>query len=103
MESETEFTVRRSDLDLAGHVNNTTYVEWVIDAVPDVVWTTRALAELKISYISECHRGATIVSGSQHVQNAEGCKVLDRLVRRQDDVVVARARTAWRPVRSSAT
>ena len=26
------------DLDLAGHVNNTSYVEWAVEAVPDEIW-----------------------------------------------------------------
>jgi acyl-ACP thioesterase len=103
VEREAEFTVRRSDLDLAGHVNNTSYVEWIVEAVPDEVWSAHDLAELDISYLSECHRGATVVSGCRRLQGADGCEILHRVAKREDDVVVARARTSWRPVAAVGT
>ncbi len=98
VELETDFNVRRSDLDLADHVNNTSYVEWTIEAVPDTVWATHELADLDISYLSECHRGATIVSGSRSTSRVDGIDVLHQLVRKQDGETVARAHSSWRPV-----
>ena len=103
VERETEFRVRRSDLDLADHVNNTSYVEWIIEAVPDEVWSTHALAELDISYLAECHRGATIVSGLRSLRREDGCEILHRLTQRRDEGVVARARTSWRPAEPVST
>lgn len=101
VERETEFRVRRSDLDLANHVNNTSYVEWIIEAVPDEVWSAHAMVELDISYLAECHRGATIVSGCRCLGRADGCEILHRLARKRDDKVVARARTSWRLAESA--
>ena len=97
VERETDFRVRRSDLDMVDHVNNTSYVEWIVEAVPDEVWSTHALVELDISYLAECHRGATIVSGCGCLRNTDGFEFLHRLARRRDSGVVARARTSWRP------
>lgn len=90
------FTVRRSDLDLADHVNNTSYVEWAIEAVPDEIWENRELAELHIGFLSECHHGQTIASVSQTTEDARGVAVRHQLVRRDDGGVAARARTLWR-------
>jgi acyl-ACP thioesterase len=96
VENELGFTVRRSDLDLADHVNNTSYVEWAIEAVPDEVWSTADLAELEIHYLSECHHGQTVLSRSQIVDRDNDTEVRHQLVRHEDGAEVARALTLWR-------
>ena len=95
-EIQRTYTVRRSDLDLAEHVNNTSYVEWAVEAVPDEVWGTHDLAQLEIQYLSECHHGQTILSRSQLVDLDTGLEVSHQLVRKEDDTEVARAVTRWR-------
>jgi len=96
VENELGFTVRRSDLDLAGHVNNTSYIEWAIEAVPGEVWSTADLRELDIHFLSECHHGQSAVSRSQVVDRGDDSEVLHQLVRSDDDTEVARALTVWR-------
>jgi len=93
---ELGFTVRRSDLDSAEHVNNTSYVEWVIEAVPDEVWSTAELAELEIQFISECHQGQTVLSRSQLVEHGDEIEVRHQLMRHEDGEEVARALSLWR-------
>ena len=95
VERELEFTVRRSDLDLANHVNNTSYVEWAIEAVPDELWSAADLTELEIHYLSECHHGQTVLSRSQIVDTGNTSEARHQLVRREDGVEVARALTVW--------
>lgn len=97
VESELGFTARRSDLDLADHVNNTSYVGWAIEAVPDDVWSGSDLVELEIHFLAECHHGQNVVSRSQVIGHAEAIEVRHQLMRSEDDVEVARARTIWRP------
>ena len=94
--NELAYTVRRSDLDLADHVNNTSYVEWAVEAVPDEVWGTHDLAHLEIQYLSECHHGQTILSRSHLADHDNEIKVSHQLVREEDDAEVARAITRWR-------
>ena len=96
IERELAFTVRRSDLDLADHVNNTSYVEWAIEAVPDEVWSSTEMAELEIHFLSECHHGQTVVSRSQTVAHPDETEVRHQLVRHEDGTEVARGRTLWR-------
>jgi len=96
IQRELGFTVRRSDLDLADHVNNTSYVEWAVEAVPDEVWASHDLAELEIHFLSECHHGQTVVSRSQSVEHGDETEVLHQLVRHDDASEVARALTHWR-------
>jgi acyl-ACP thioesterase len=96
VDSELKFTVRRSDVDLAGHANNTSFVEWVVEAVPDEVWCGHDLAELSIQFLAECHRGQTVVSRSQLLGDHGTPEVRHQLLRHEDGVEVARARTGWR-------
>ena len=93
---ELGFTVRRSDLDLAEHVNNTSYVEWAIEAVPDEVWSSNELAELEIQFVSECHQGQTVLSRSRQVDCGDDIEVRHQLMRQEDGAEVARALTLWR-------
>jgi acyl-ACP thioesterase len=95
-ERELAFTVRRSDVDLAGHANNTSFVEWAVEAVPDEVWRAGDLHELEIQFLAECHRGQTVLSRSQLVGDDATPEVRHQLVRQEDGVEVARARTVWR-------
>lgn len=96
VDCEVGFTARRSDLDRAEHVNNTSYVVWAVEAVSDEVWSGAELAELEFQFLSECHRGQTVVSRSQTVGRGEEIEVRHQLVRSENNVEVARARTLWR-------
>jgi acyl-ACP thioesterase len=90
------FTVRRTDLDLAGHVNNTSYIEWALEAVSDDVWDGCDLARLDVQFISECHHGQTIVSGCRQTAVQDGIDVGHQILRQDDGAETARARTLWK-------
>ena len=96
VQRELAFTVRRSDLDLADHVNNTSYIEWAVEAVPDEVWDSHDLVLIEVHYLSECHQGQTVVSRSQLVDCDTGIDVRHQLMRNEDDTEVARVLTRWR-------
>ncbi len=92
---ELAFTVRRSDVDLAGHANNTSFVEWIVEAVPDEVWRTCELFGLEIQFLAECRRGQTVLSRGQLIDIAGTHEVRHCLTRQNDGAEVARARTTW--------
>jgi acyl-ACP thioesterase len=92
---ELGFTVRRSDVDLARHANNTSFVEWAFEAVPDGVWKGCDLRELSIQFLAECRRGQIVVSRGQLLGDDDAPEVRHQLVRKEDGVEGARARTVW--------
>lgn len=94
---ELRFTVRRSDLDLAGHVNNTSYVGWAIEAVHDDVWGSCDLSLLDIRYLSECRHGQTVVSRCETSAGEDGSECRHQILREEDGAEAARARTVWHP------
>lgn len=58
-----EFKVRRSDIDYNNHVNNTKYLLWIVESVPNYIYEDYMMTELEIIYKKEIKYGETILSG----------------------------------------
>ena len=54
------FHVRNSDLDLNGHVNNTRYAQWILDALPEHKLRDFTLQEYEVNFIAETKAGDVI-------------------------------------------
>ena len=52
-----ERTVRFTDLDRNGHMNNCRYLEWVTDLLPSAFHKEHPMAELTVCYLSEAREG----------------------------------------------
>ncbi|MHB8073093.1 acyl-[acyl-carrier-protein] thioesterase [Desulfosporosinus fructosivorans] len=61
-EAEQEFSVRRSDIDTNGHVNNASYLQWMIEVVPEDTYQKSKLSSLEIQYKKETTYGSSISS-----------------------------------------
>ena len=53
-------TVRFTDLDRNGHMNNTRYLDWIADVLPSSFHCDHSLRELTICYLSEAREGQTL-------------------------------------------
>ena len=53
-------TVRFTDLDVNGHMNNTRYFDWMFDVLPSTFHAEHTLKELTICYLSEAREGQTL-------------------------------------------
>lgn len=104
--------VRRCDLDMNLHVNNASYLAWIMDDVPHAVFATARLTGVDIEYRAECVFGDHLESRATLV-HADGTCVLPgeadplggqplsfrhSLVRAEDGVEILRARTNWAPI-----
>lgn len=56
-----ERTVRYSDLDVNGHMNNTKYIDWICDVLDIATLNQRGLASFQINYISEARPDDTLI------------------------------------------
>jgi acyl-ACP thioesterase len=56
-----DFIVRRRDIDTNLHVNNVKYLEWAQDGIPDAVFKTADVAEMKTNYKKECACGDKVL------------------------------------------
>lgn len=52
--------VHFADLDIVGHVNNVSYMEWCMDAIPLEIHTSNELAEIEINFLHEAKYGEEI-------------------------------------------
>lgn len=79
-----ERSVRYSDLDVNGHMNNTRYIDWICDALDLDTLNERGLSQFQINYISEGRPGETLSLASAEENGAilfQGKRITDdRLV-----------------------
>jgi acyl-ACP thioesterase len=57
LEPRAQFEVRNSDLDMNEHVNNTRYVQWILDSIPRVWHNNFSLREYEVNFLAEAHSG----------------------------------------------
>ena len=57
---ETLYRVRYFDLDMNGHVNNSKYLEWMLDVFDLDFLTKYTPAHIDLKYVKEIHHGSEI-------------------------------------------
>jgi acyl-ACP thioesterase len=91
------FEVRRSDLDTVRHVNNTRYVEWALETVPDQTHEGHVPSAFEIAFHREARWGDRVQVSSRHVST--GVTAFAHLLRAEaTGEELARAASDWRPV-----
>jgi medium-chain acyl-[acyl-carrier-protein] hydrolase len=94
---ERNFVVRYSDLDINQHVNNVSFVEWIVEGVPFAVLKTSVPAEIEINFLAEAFYDDRI-QAFFHPLDSNNTEFHHSLTRQQDGRELARARTVWREV-----
>jgi acyl-ACP thioesterase len=92
---EKKFVVRYRDLDINQHVNNASFVEWLMESIPTRVLNTSVLAELEINFMAEAFLEDHILAAC-HPLDSQNRSFHHSLVRQQDGQELVRARTKWR-------
>jgi len=91
------FRVRNRDLDINQHVNNASYVEWMLEGMPAAVQNEQRLAELEINFLAESFLQDRIVARCCP-QDSRKREFQHCLIRESDGQALVRARTVWRPL-----
>jgi medium-chain acyl-[acyl-carrier-protein] hydrolase len=55
-----DIPVRLADVDLNGHVNNTHYVEWLAEGMPEEIWGEREIREVHVEFKKAARYGDTV-------------------------------------------
>jgi len=92
-DSELLFHVRRSDIDTNGHVNNTRYVEWMLEGIGEDILKEYKLRKLEVVYKKETKYGTDIISQTQSIKGLEP-EYLHR-IQDQQGQDLAIGRTIW--------
>ncbi len=96
VDDECAITVRFADLDANRHVRNSRYVEWLLESAGPELLEGSMLSDLAIDFLSETMHGGRVVVRTQRDRSEQPCLV-HAVVRVEDGVEAARARTMWRP------
>jgi medium-chain acyl-[acyl-carrier-protein] hydrolase len=91
-EIERPFAVRFADIDLNWHVNNVSYVQWLLEAVPKETWHERRPSTVDAQYVAECDWGGRILSRARATGEGE---YLHSVAREADGKEIARGTTTW--------
>jgi fatty acyl-ACP thioesterase A len=99
-------SVRRSDMDMNGHVNNVVFTEWLLEAVPQKMFSDFDLTELEIEFLSECNYGEEVdavccreVVGEGLVVEEDEVRVAHMLLKHGavgKEAEMVRARSVWK-------
>ena len=95
---ERRFDVRRGDLDVVRHVNNTRYVEWALETVPDEVQGCSRPSAFEIEFRREAVYGDTVVARTRRL-GGDGAAFAHELRADGGGPELARAASVWRPRR----
>ena len=90
--NEKSLEVRWHDQDANGHVNNSFYFQWVLEAFSPGHFQNSRLKEIDIIIRAECQYGDTILS--RLTQESDGVFVHE-IIRKADEKLLAQAKTSW--------
>ncbi|HSM91800.1 MAG TPA: acyl-ACP thioesterase domain-containing protein [Anaeromyxobacteraceae bacterium] len=91
-ELERPFAIRFADIDLNWHVNNVSYVQWLLEAVPKETWHEQRPSVVDAQYVAECDWGGRVLTRARATAPGE---YLHQVVREADGREIARGATAW--------
>lgn len=94
--SEKTIIVRRSETDTNGHTNNTRYVEWAVDDVPDDIYMGYTAEEIKVLYRKECRAGDEITVKTYLETPEEGKKIIITAMSDVQGNALCKIVTSWR-------
>jgi acyl-ACP thioesterase len=91
-ELERPFSIRFADIDLNWHVNNVSYVAWLLEAVPKETWRGQRPSVVDAQYVAECDWGGRVLT---RACATGGGQFVHQVVREADGREIARGMTAW--------
>ncbi len=87
-----EFQVRRSDLDMNSHVNNSIYASWLVETGEDMLGGSK-LKDLVINFRREIRYGERVLSVAE--KDPSGTKIIHKLVSKETGSELTRGVTLW--------
>lgn len=86
-----EFSVRRNDLDMNNHVNNSIYAAWMLETGEDMI-EGRTLKDIVINFRGEARYGENVIS---RAVKEESGKIIHKLVLKESGKEITRGMTEW--------
>lgn len=100
-DNELKFKVNRYDTDIIKHVNNISYLRWVVESVPNEIIDNYYLYSIDGRFISEAHYEQTIVSLIKNdINETKDKSFLHTIKVEETEKVCATAKTIWRKIKT---
>lgn len=96
-ENEKAFNVRMQDIDFNNHVNNSVYIGWAVETVPQEIVTTHTLKQVEVNYINEISYGNRIYSGLKKEDGQSEPSFVHTILGGDDKRELTCLRTVWQP------
>ena len=90
-ETRVRLDVRRGDVDLYGHLHNTTYMDWLLEAVPVHLWSGSVPMDMGLRFFAEARLGDAVVFETRR----RGRYWLHDVVREEDSRLLVRGFSSW--------
>ena len=91
------YTVRYSDIDMHHHVNNTKYIEWILDSYPFEMNQTHQIQTFEINFLAESSYGDEISVHTEPVENFP-LALLHSVFRKGDGRELCRGKVSWKRI-----
>jgi medium-chain acyl-[acyl-carrier-protein] hydrolase len=94
-----DFRVRFSDVDLNGHANYLSYIDWILESLPPAVREQRRMTEMEVHFLREASFAEELAGVCRPASPPQESKVeefLHAISRRGDGQELVRARTVWK-------
>ncbi len=88
-----DYQVQYFDLDFNQHLNNTLYLKWMLESLPDEVFMERRCREVHLEYRAECRWKERVQA---ETEIGEDDQYYHRLLRIEDGKELALASTVWK-------
>jgi len=93
---ELPFRVRMQDIDMNNHVNNSVYVGWAVEAVPEDVHRDMRLTQVEITYLNEISYGHMISSRLKADGHNGDAVFYHSIAEGQNQLELTRLKTVWK-------
>ncbi|MFO7882008.1 MAG: thioesterase [Kosmotogaceae bacterium] len=91
--SHNEFIALDSDIDTNQHVNNTVYLRWIFDSLPEKIFRDYTLDEISISYKREVLKNEPVLVSNYHENETMHLKLFHEI--QKNNRTVLTASTSW--------
>lgn len=93
---EDTFKVRYSDIDSNNHVNNTKYIDWAIETLPEDIVNNYTLHEIKVTFEKECKYGETVRVFTDVREEEDGTLITIHKIENLDNKELTRLIGYWK-------
>jgi acyl-ACP thioesterase len=91
------YTVRYSDIDMHHHVNNTKYIEWILDSYPFEMNQTHQIHTFEINFLTESSYEDEISVHTEPLGDSPPA-FLHSVFRKGDGRELCRAKVSWKRI-----